>query len=543
MQWFHWRPAPGSAQARPGRFGHTAVIGLRAMRDAEALRAEYGLGHVEAIPALRAIIVHVDELHVRPLLATGAFDSRIRYVSRAGSQHRSTSSSNDPLVATTDAWTGLPYEWQFAVAGVDRALRLSAGDPRIVVGTIDTGAADIPDLAGKVDGHWSFAPRRPLTPRFVAGGNDDRGHGTAVASLIAANVDDGFGMAGFGGATHVIAFNAAPEGVFDDTRTAIALTKLVSLGARIVNMSFGDRYPPAPILVDAIHKAAAAGVLLVASTGNEHGYVSWPAAALQPSEGGRSFGLAVGASDFDGAPAAFSNFGSALSLVAPGNYSGTCSGVLVALPPTIAYDHAHCNAPWSGAGGARYAYLAGTSVAAPEVAGVAALIWAARPELRNYEVADIIKQSARRRAGMGWTPAAGCGVLDAGAALELATSRRVPTPSVGDPRGACGAEGGGPATWPQQANQTITFTPLRDVTMGAPDFAVRAQASSHLPVSFRASGNCTLRGGMVHAAAVGVCAITASQPGNAAYNLARPVSRSFSILAAGAAPERAKRSR
>ena len=50
------------------------------------------------------------------------------------------------------------------------------------------------------------------------------------------------------------------------------------------------------------------------------------------------------------------------------------------------------------------------------------MIWAARPELKNYQVADIIKQSANRGIG-GWTPTMGCGTLDAGAALELAMSR------------------------------------------------------------------------------------------------------------------------
>ena len=50
------------------------------------------------------------------------------------------------------------------------------------------------------------------------------------------------------------------------------------------------------------------------------------------------------------------------------------------------------------------------------------MIWAARPELKNYQVSDIIKQSANRGIG-GWTPTMGCGVLDAGAALELAMSR------------------------------------------------------------------------------------------------------------------------
>jgi subtilisin family serine protease len=62
-----------------------------------------------------------------------------------------------------------------------------------------------------------------------------------------------------------------------------------------------------------------------------------------------------------------------------------------------------------------------TSFAAPEVAGVAALIWAVRPTLRNYQVADIIKRSANREGG--WSATTGCGVLDAGAALTLAVSR------------------------------------------------------------------------------------------------------------------------
>ena len=52
--------------------------------------------------------------------------------------------------------TNLPFEWQFGVSGVERALELSPGSPAIVVGTIDSGVAEIPDLAGKIDGRWSF---------------------------------------------------------------------------------------------------------------------------------------------------------------------------------------------------------------------------------------------------------------------------------------------------------------------------------------------------------------------------------------------------
>ena len=145
-------------------------------------------------------------------------------------------------------------------------------------------------------------------------------------------------MAGFGGATHVIAVHTGYQGLFYDTSIAIALTKLDALGVRIVNMSLGGPAPSQPILIDAIHKAAADGILLVAASGNSHSDVAWPAAALQPSGGGRSYGLAVGASDGNGSLAGFSNAGKHLSLVAPGASGDTCSGVLAALPPASIFE-------------------------------------------------------------------------------------------------------------------------------------------------------------------------------------------------------------
>jgi subtilisin family serine protease len=510
-------------------FGSTAVLGLESMQDLSSLRAAYGFERVRPIPALHAAEVRVDGTELRALLAGAPADPRIRYVSPLGPRRQVAGRPNDPLLNAIDGRTSLSYEWQFDAARVGRALDLSQGDPRIVVGVIDTGVADIPDLAGKLDGLWSvtgteIAPSQPA-------GNDDHGHGTAVASLIAANVDDGFGLAGFGGATHVIGVHAGEQGYFFDASVAIALTKLVSLGARIVNLSLAGGTPSEPILVDAIHLAAANGVLLIAATGNNHhGYVEWPAADLQPSGGRRSYGLAVGATDVEGRRADFSDWGTHLSVVAPGDYGGTCSGVLVALPPANVFDDS-CFLTWTGAGGARYGNLAGTSFAAPEVAGIAALIWAARPELENYQVADIIKQSARRDGG-GWTPTMGCGILDAGAALELATSRPAAAwadaPADG---GACSAAGDQPPAWPSEANQTITFAPLPDKTYGDRDFPVRATASSGLPVTFTATGDCTIRAATVHLTNVGACSITASQPGDPSYNLAPSVSRSFWIRA------------
>jgi hypothetical protein len=126
------------------------------------------------------------------------------------------------------------------------------------------------------------------------------------------------------------------------------------------------------------------------------------------------------------------------------------------------------------------------------------LIWTVRPELKNYQVADIIKQSAERAAGSDWTPEMGCGILDAGAALELATSRAatewtdLPQADV-----ICSAGGDRPATWPTELNQTITFDPIAEKKLGDGDFAVHATVSSGLPLSFTADGPCTIANGIV----------------------------------------------
>jgi alpha-tubulin suppressor-like RCC1 family protein len=84
-----------------------------------------------------------------------------------------------------------------------------------------------------------------------------------------------------------------------------------------------------------------------------------------------------------------------------------------------------------------------------------------------------------------------------------------------------------------KASQTITFGPLAGKKYGASDFAVSATASSGLPVSFAASGNCTVSGTTVHLTGAGLCTVTASQSGDAIYNPASDVSQSFAIAKAG----------
>jgi len=540
FNWYRWHP---TASTLHRRYGSKVVLGLQSMQDVKSLRVEYGFQDVQTIPDLHAVEVHVNRAQVHALLTRGTQDSRIRYVSPLGPERHTLSVPNDPYLSKMDSQTNLPYEWSFLATHVDQALQFTQGDPRMDVGIIDSGISYIPDLAGKIDSVWSVHGTQ-VTQDFAS--NDQYGHGTMVASLIAAIDGDGFGMAGFGGETHVIAVHATVGAgpIVTDTRTALALTKLVSLGVRIVNMSLGGPTPSQPILVDAIHQAAAKGVLLIAAAGNDtRDYVSWPAALLQPAGGGRSYGLVVGATDVTGNRATFSDWGANISLVAPGTYDSSHGGpgVLVALPPVsqvealVDNNGVHAVTSWLDPDGNKYGYASGTSFAAPEVAGIAALVWAARPDLTNYQVADILKQSASRQSS-DWTPDMGCGLLDAGAALRLATSRPASawadTPNTDG--ASCSAFGNAPATWPaDEQSQTVTFPAIANRRMGARDFTPKATASSGLPVSFTATGACSMNQNtaQVHLLRVGLCTVTASQLGDTTYNFAS-VSRQFRITKA-----------
>ncbi|HZI18503.1 MAG TPA: MBG domain-containing protein [Pyrinomonadaceae bacterium] len=84
-----------------------------------------------------------------------------------------------------------------------------------------------------------------------------------------------------------------------------------------------------------------------------------------------------------------------------------------------------------------------------------------------------------------------------------------------------------------KAGQTITFDSLGAKTYGDGDFALSAAASSGLPVGFAAGGNCTISGATLRVGGAGPCTVTATQPGDANYEAATPVERSFQINKAG----------
>jgi subtilisin family serine protease len=312
----------------------------------------------------------------------------------------------EPALAETYQ-AGIAWEWQWKAARMDAvpdsALRAAAC---VKIAVIDSGAdLGAPDVADKHPATWSVLSHSPSV-------RDELGHGTFVSSLAAGSVDNGIGISGFGGDAQLLVVKAiGADGYITDVAEAAAIVYAVKHGARIVNLSIGGP-ESSPIERRTILWAARRGVLVVAAAGNEHDQGNapeYPAALLQPlgSNGRGGIGLAVGATAMNGSRASFSNTGSYLSLAAPG------FNVFAAESAASAWPRAQL--PWSSPG--YYGWASGTSFASPEVAGAAALVWGANPQLTAQQVADVLKESAD---GNGWNRELGWGRLDAAAAVRLA---------------------------------------------------------------------------------------------------------------------------
>jgi subtilisin family serine protease len=332
----------------------------------------------------------------------------------AAASHAAT--GRDPLAYQVDPATGAPWEWQFRAVGADQALSLAPGDPSVIVGVVDSGVTPVPDLAGKI-------AQTLWDPTVAKSAADTSGHGTFVSSILAARDDDGFGLAGFCGACRIAVYRAVP---LTAGQVAEGIRALTDAHVRIINLSIVLDAPSQDV-IDALRYASAAGVLVVAAAGNDGGTsIAFPASYVQQPGGVASTGIAVGATDAQGARAAFSNIGQQLSLMAPGAFDTGCkAGILGAIPAVATdFEERGACALTTQAGGARYAYASGTSFAVPEVAGTAALVWSVEPSLTSTQVASILERTATRPGGAGWSPSTGWGVLNARAAVAAVRSRR-----------------------------------------------------------------------------------------------------------------------
>jgi subtilisin family serine protease len=210
-------------------------------------------------------------------------------------------------------------------------------------------------------------------------------------------------------------------------------------------MSIGtdDRSSPPQAINDAVDYAYAHGVVLVAAAADkpttEQGD---PANVLQPTGTGADIdagkGLSVTAAGFDGHRARFAGDGSQISLAAYGAFDRPGPDGLLGAFPANAHDielgvgAPPCRCRTDILGDRRYAFLAGTSMATPIVAGAAALVRDLNPDLGPADVIRVLKLTAQRPAGTGWTDDLGWGIVDAAAAVQAAgrMDRRPPESAV-----------------------------------------------------------------------------------------------------------------
>jgi subtilisin family serine protease len=362
---------------------------------------------------VRAFVVDV------PLGAVSSFvaDIRARGLSRYVEPNMRSQISevpNDP------SWG---QQWGLAKIEADYAWNTTVGDPSVVVAVIDTGVEwDHPDLAANIwnntgevvdgldnDGNgfvddvrgWDFVD----TTASVAYGEDGtvrdnnpmdfQGHGTHCAGIVAAVTNNSIGIAGVCWNCKIMAVRAGYEGTdgnghLENDDAAQAIIYAVDNGANVISMSWGS-YSSSNLIYEAVRYAYDSGVVLVAAAGNsatsdEH----YPAAYDEV--------IAVTATDADDDPwwsdaTHGTNFGDWVELAAPG----------VDIYSTVIGDS--------------YANKTGTSMAAPHVAGVAALVLSAgaRPDM----VRQILRDTADDLGDSGFDNYYGYGRVNARKAVEF----------------------------------------------------------------------------------------------------------------------------
>ena len=212
----------------------------------------------------------------------------------------------------------------------------------------------------------------------------DASHGTHVAGIIGAVRGNGVGVDGIAPAVRIMAIRAVPDGDERDKDVANAIRYAADNGAHIINMSFGKAYSPQKKLVDeAVKYADAKGVLMVHAAGNDAENTdvapSFPIPTYVGGAGRASNWIEVGATSWksaDSLVATFSNYGRTLvDVFAPG------VDILSAAP------------------GGKYERESGTSMAAPVVSGLAAMLMAYYPDLKAADVKRIILASSTKFPG------------------------------------------------------------------------------------------------------------------------------------------------
>ena len=295
---------------------------------------------------------------------------------------------------------GYALQWHYPLIDLPAAWDTTAGDPGVIVAVVDTGIlANHPDLRGQTVAGYDFVrnvasardgdgiDRNPEDPGDGQGASSESFHGTHVSGTVAAAGNNGVGVVGVAYNARVMPLRALGRGgagtsydVDQAIRFAAGLANdsgtVPVRRADIINLSLGGA--PFSQSSQALYRQVrAAGVTMVASAGNEASSLpSYPAAY----EGV----ISVGAVDAQRRRASYSNTGSSLDITAPGgsnavdlNGDGYPDGVL-------------STGGLGTHGDFGYTFLSGTSMAAPHVAGVIALMKSVNPGLSPADIDTLL---------------------------------------------------------------------------------------------------------------------------------------------------------
>jgi subtilisin family serine protease len=350
------------------------AVGARSAADLPALeRALPGARSLAPLPALVVERARAPQLANLP----GA-----TYVERLGAR-RLAYLPNDPLAAR---------QWHLTMT---RAFDYWDAAPSLApvrVAVIDSGVdAGHPELADKI----------AKAETFVGGSArvDDQGHGTFVAGLIAAQVDNAAGIAGMAPSAELLVAKVVDsDNLIDVEAEARAIRWAVQNGARVINLSIGGFRDPrdpsqdaySPLEAAAVGWAHGRGAVVVAAVGNSLDVppVPWPYASYPAA---LPHVIGVSALARNGSVPAFSNRDKIFNdIAAPGE------GIISTFPFALTAESRECaEQGYSSCGTPDFRLGEGTSFAAPQVSAAAAVLLSLRPGLRPEQVTALLTQSAR----------------------------------------------------------------------------------------------------------------------------------------------------
>lgn len=359
-RWQQLAPAAPVEAFRPGAFvpGRVVVTWRDPAAAAAKALAKHHLSVAQDLTELNASVIEVppgDELAIAaqlqadPLVASAEPD----YLAFADSLPIAA-----PGVQPDDPYWG--RQWAPRRLQTPLAWELTSGQLGVLVAMIDSGIdLNHPEFAGRIVAGYDYVNSDPVP-------QDDNGHGTHIAGLVAAAGNNGLGVAGTAWGVRLLVYKALnSQGTGSATAIAQAVNDAVNRGAGIITLSL-SLSASSTVLQNALQSAYAAGAVIVASSGNQSGAVTFPAAYPEV--------IAVGATTHWDDWAGYSNYGPPLDVAAPG---GVSTDQILS----------------TGLNGS-YTSLYGTSMAAPYVAGVAALMRSVAPQLSNSTVAGILRNTA-----------------------------------------------------------------------------------------------------------------------------------------------------